>query len=321
MKRFMLPAGLVCAFLLAMILPEPGIWLSSHRAALGIAALMFFINGYQTDIRNFCIGKRFVTGIVIGASVSFIGGAALGKAASVLLHFPHEIAAGLIIMCVMAPTLTTVIVITKESGGNALWALLMTVTLNLLSILFIPPILTIVLKGGAPIPALHLFIDLAVSVLLPFIAGSALRVLVKRDVPGMSLVPTALIVALSYLSFSSGRATILTAGAASLIIAATALSIHLILFSAAAILARAVRFSDADMKAVAFIGSQKTLPAAMAIIASIGLGGGAAAVPCVLFHFSQIMADSIIAFVWGTRRAVGVLPGRHVLDAGTTPRS
>merc|ERR1711977_490147 len=54
-------------------------------------------------------------------------------------------------------------------------------------------------------------------------------------------------------------------------------------------------------KAVVILGSQKTLPVSMAVLASLPeeLGEkGTIAVPCILGHLSQLLIDSYVATKW-----------------------
>src|SRR5690606_29881813 len=130
---------------------------------------IFFINGYQTHPRTLKVTRRLVAGFFIAALLSFGGGAILGRMAAFLPGLDPAMVPGLLVMSVMAPTLSSVIVITHESGGNTTWAALLTMGINLLGIFVIPPMLSGLLAGGeVTLPAMKLFLDLILSVLLPF---------------------------------------------------------------------------------------------------------------------------------------------------------
>ena len=55
-------------------------------------------------------------------------------------------------------------------------------------------------------------------------------------------------------------------------------------------------------RAVIIVGSQKTLPVAVAVISSMGasLGpiAGLAVIPCIICHLMQIIADSFLVSYW-----------------------
>ena len=306
-KRLLLPLGLVVALIAALFAPGTGIWLASPRTAFAMIATMFLINGYQTDFKMFRINGRLTGAFLIAALVSFLGGSLLSKSLVSLLAFDPQIATGILVMSTMAPTLSSVIVITKESGGNTHWAILMTVGLNLLAIFATPVQLKFLLSGTTvSIPVAPLLLDLTLSVLVPFVIGTILRRIIKLPPSGLiNLLPTLLVILLSYMSFCSGRHTLVESTLSTLVlILATLLALHLALFFIAIGLTRLFGYHSPERKAVAFLSSQKTLPTAIGILASMGYAGSAAALPCVMFHFTQILSDSIIATIWRSRKAL-----------------
>jgi len=302
----LLPVGLVLALVLGMILPEPGLWLGGARITFALIAIIFFINGYQTHPRTLKITRRLGAGFFIAALLSFGGGAALGHLAAFLPGLDPAMVPGLLVMSVMAPTLSSVIVITHESGGNTTWAALLTMGINLLGIFVIPPMLSGLLAGGeVALPAMKLFRDLVLSVLLPFCLGLGLRATWNR-LPHrwVNKTPTLLVILLSYVSFSSGRASVLGSGweVLAAVIAAVC-AIHFGLLLLAALVTALCRFAPDERKAITFLSSQKTLPMAIGVLTALGYSGGPALLPCVLFHFCQILVDSVIADRWRARGA------------------
>ena len=303
-KRLLLPVGLLAALAGALAFPDAGLWLAGHRTTSGIIAAVFLINGYQTELSSFVLSKRLAGAFVIAALVSFIGGGILGKMVVSLLPFDREISMGILVMSTMAPTLSSVIVITRESGGNSPWAILMTVGLNLLAIFAIPLLLTLLLSGSSvSLPVGSLLGGLILDVLAPFVVGVSLRRAIRR-VPsaGVNLLPTLLVIALSHMSFCSGRRTLMESSLSTLaLLAASLLAMHLAMFALAVGLSILFGYRTPERKAISFLSSQKTLPTAIGILGSLGYVGGAAALPCVMFHFTQILADSFIAGIWRSR--------------------
>jgi sodium/bile acid cotransporter 7 len=303
-KRLLLPVGLLAALAGALAFPGAGLWISGHRTTSGIIAAVFLINGYQTELSSFVLSRRLAGAFVIAALVSFVGGGILGKMLVSLLPFDREIAMGILVMSTMAPTLSSVIVITRESGGNSPWAILMTVGLNLLAIFAIPLLLTLLLSGSSvSLPIGSLLGELILNVLAPFVVGVALRRAIRRaPSAGVNLLPTLLVIALSYMSFCSGRRTLMESSLSTLaLLAASLLGMHLVMLALAAGLSFLFGYRTPERKAISFLSSQKTLPTAIGILASLGYASGAAALPCVMFHFTQILADSIIAGIWRSR--------------------
>ena len=301
MRKWILPGGLVAALVLGMTVPGPGIRLGDSKLALVMIGMIFFINGYQTHHSALVVSRRLAGAFVLSAVVAFGGGSLLGSLAARLPVFDTQIALGILVMSIMAPTLSSVIVITRESKGNTVWATLLTMAINCLGVFVIPPLLSwLVKEREIALPATALFRDLVLSVVVPFCLGLLLRRWLQKKPSGLvNLTPTLLIILLSYVSFSGGRETVLQSGL-DLVgwIVAVVLGIHLGLLGAAFAAGKALGFEEGERKAIAFLSSQKTLPTAVGVMAALGYAGGAALLPCVVFHFCQILADSLIAIRW-----------------------
>ena len=300
-KRLLLPVGLIVALAVALVFPQPGLWMEGRTLTLAIIATIFLINGYQTELHSLVFGKRLLGAFGIAFLISFVGGSLLGAAAVRVIPFPPGVDVGILVMCTMAPTLSSAIVITRESGGNASWAILLTVGLNLVSIVAIPALLKLLLATTAvTLPVVSMLVDLLLTVLLPFLVGVSLRSGIRRaPSPFIALLPTLLIILLSYRSFCSGRGVLLASSASQLLVlAAVVLGIHLLLLCAAIVLTFVFRYALPERKAIAFLSSQKTLPTAIGILSSLGGVSGPAALPCVMFHFLQIVFDSLLASFW-----------------------
>ena len=309
-KKLLLPIGLCLSLIFGMLTPSAGAWLHVRQAEFLFIGMIFLINGYQTDIKSLIISKRLLGAFAICGLVGYVGGALLGSGIARLLHLDPELAAGIVVMSTMAPTLSSVIVITQAANGNTPWSVLLTVGLNLLGVFAVPNLLALFLPGReVSVPVMPLLWSLILSVLLPFAAGIMARHYMKiRPSELINLLPTLLIITLSYMSFSTGRSTLLasTLGSIALLVVAL-LSLHIVLMLVAQGVAVLFRYKTPERKAIVFITSQKTLPAAVGIVAKLGYTG-AAAVPCVIYHFSQILFDSFIASIWRGRQAASELP-------------
>ena len=312
--------GLVLALVASLVAPQAGVWMAGPRTAFALIAVMFLINGYQTELHALAVNRRMVGAFLICGLVSFLGGSLLGKALVTLWDFGPEIATGILVMCTMAPTLSSVVVITRESGGNTAWAILMTVGLNLLSIFAIPALLAVTLSGTTvELPVLALLCDLILSVLVPFTVGMALRRWLRRaPSAAINQLPTLLVIMLSYMSFCSGRRTLVDSSVLALgLLMLSLLGVHGAMLLIATGISALAGHSQGERKAVAFLSSQKTLPTAVGILASIGQATGPAALPCVMFHFTQILCDSIIAAFWRARSPEALTPGQIEITKAT----
>jgi len=182
-QQWFLPVGLVLAMALALVAPLPGSALNETGLVLGLIPLIFLVNGYQTRLDRLSLRKRFVgvllTGVVIGLLLSpFIG---LGTAA--LLGLPASAALGLVVMASMPPTLSSGVIMTENAGGQTLWAMLLTILLNLIGIFTIPFVLSLTLETGAEVVVSPwpLLLRLLLVVLLPFVLGGLLRRILSRS--------------------------------------------------------------------------------------------------------------------------------------------
>ena len=309
-KKLLLPVGLCLSLIFGMLTPGAGVWLSEHKTTYLFIAVIFLVNGYQTDVRSLLISRRLLGAFLICGLVGYVGGALLGSGIAKLLHLDPDIAAGIVIISTMAPTLSSVIVITQAAQGNTTWSILLTVGLNLVGVFAVPNMLAVFLPGReVSLPVAKLVLELILSVLVPFAVGIAARRIIKVPPTGfVNQVPTLLVITLSYLSFATGRGKLLNSTASSLILLVVALlTLHIALLLAAFGLAVLFRYKTPERKAIVFIGGQKTLPAAIVTVESLGYSG-AAAVPCVIYHFSQILFDSAIASYWRGREAAPELP-------------
>lgn len=291
---------------LALLLPGPGVWLAQWQPLPWLVAVIFLVNGLQTPVRELRpdagFGRVFGLALVISLLLSpLLGG--------LLYHFSGlapGLALGLLVVSVVPPTLSSCVVLTRLSGGNARWSLFMTLGLNLLGIVTIPLMLSLLIgNGGAlsPWPLLH---KLSLMVLLPFVLGMGLRLGLgaRAAQRWMGLVPTLSVVTTAWITLSTSRPALLALeGADLLALAAWSLLLHGSLLGvcrlAGAGLARPARL------ALLFTAAQKTTPVAVSVLVAMNAAGGLAVVACLVFHFLHMLADSLLASRLASR------PARH----------
>lgn len=289
---------------LALLLPGPGVWLAQWQPLPWLVAVIFLVNGLQTPVRELRpdagFGRVFGLALVISLLLSpLLGG--------LLYHFSGlapGLALGLLVVSVVPPTLSSCVVLTRLSGGNARWSLFMTLGLNLLGIVTIPLMLSLLIgNGGAlsPWPLLH---KLSLMVLLPFVLGMGLRLGLgaRAAQRWMGLVPTLSVVTTAWITLSTSRPALLALEGAALLalegadllaLAAWSLLLHGSLLGvcrlAGAGLARPARL------ALLFTAAQKTTPVAVSVLVAMNAAGGLAVVACLVFHFLHMLADSLLA--------------------------
>ncbi|HEY5789409.1 MAG TPA: bile acid:sodium symporter, partial [Gammaproteobacteria bacterium] len=96
------------------------------------------------------------------------------------------------------------------------------------------------------------------------------------------------------MSASSGTLLELTASAFSLIVIGS-LAVHLALLGLCAATGRGLRLGYRERTALLFVVAQKTLPVAIGVLTGLNAPIAGALVVCIVFHFAQLMLDSLIA--------------------------
>lgn len=308
MQQWFLPAGLVLAIVLALLAPQPGSTLNGTGLVLGLVPLIFLVNGYQTRLDRLALRRRFVGVLAFGVVVGLLLSPFLGLGAALLLGLPASAALGLVVMASMPPTLSSGVILTENAGGHTLWAMLLTILLNLAGIFTIPFVLglTLELGGEVAVSPWPLLARLLTVVLLPFVLGALLRRLLRRPAPGwVRYVPSACIIVTVWMSMSASSATLfeLTAGAFALVVLG-ALLVHGSLLLLCAAGGRGLRLAAGERIALLFVVSQKTLPVAIGVLTALNAPIAGALVVCIVFHFLQLMLDALIAARLRRRPAV-----------------
>jgi hypothetical protein len=151
MQQWFLPVGLVLAILFALAAPDPGRALNATGLVTALVPLIFLINGYQTRLDMLSLGGRFLAVLASGAVLGLLLSPFLGLAAATLLGLPAAAALGLVVMASMPPTLSSGVILVENAGGHTLWAMLLTILLNLAGIFTIPFMLDLTLEAGAEV--------------------------------------------------------------------------------------------------------------------------------------------------------------------------
>ncbi|XCN71986.1 MAG: bile acid:sodium symporter [Candidatus Electrothrix aestuarii] len=300
MRQYFLPLGLILAAIFALMFPQAGVYLTGRGGIKLTILIIFLVSGYQTVTAGIPLNRGLLKIFLSAAIISLIVTPLLGLAISTLLALPSFLVIGLLIICAVPPTLSSGIVITGVSGGNAVLALLLTVSLNLTGILTLPPMLHLCLKAGGPVTINQwdLFIKMLLLVLLPFIIGKLLRtVLNKQKVSAnWSYVNSSCVILAVYISLSVSRQEFFRTGLGEYLAVLSSVSIiHFLLLGLNILAAKILQLNSEDAKALLFVASQKTLPVSLAVLAGLHQDTGNAVIVCLLFHFVQLFVDSILA--------------------------
>ncbi|MCI5168446.1 MAG: hypothetical protein D3903_20735 [Candidatus Electrothrix sp. GM3_4] len=71
--------------------------------------------------------------------------------------------------------------------------------------------------------------------------------------------------------------------------------VHFLLLGINSQAAKLFKLNPEDSKALLFVASQKTLPISLAVLAGLHQDTGNAVIVCLLFHFVQLLVDSMLA--------------------------
>jgi len=294
---WVLPVGLCAAILAALTLPDLGVLLHGWGLVPGLVALIFLISGLQTRAGTLRLEPRFGRTLASAALISLLLSPLLGWLLARYGGLAPDLALGLLVMALAPPTLSSCVVLTGAAGGKSLWALFMTLGLNLLGIFSIPLLLTLLVGDTAGFSPWALLWQLLSIVLLPFLCGLLLRPLVPggRWRGGLNQVPTLCVVLTVWMTLSHGRELLLQLSLAQLAgIGALALLLHLTLMGLALLAALGLGLEREEGYALLFTAAQKTLPVAVSVLVGLGVPTGVAVISCILFHFGQLMLDSML---------------------------
>lgn len=300
MNSYFLPVGLLLAFLVAWLVPGPGAILQELGLIPWMVVTIFLINGYQTNLKQLPHGREIISASIIAILISLLISPLIGLAVISLIAFPAGAAMGLIVMATVPSTLSSGIVLTQIAGGNAAKALFLTILLNLIGVFTIPFMLQLTLDsvGIISISPLPLLKQLILIILIPFIVGMLLKSVAR--IPSrhwlLRYFPSSCVIATVWMSVSSSVDTLKELDLQLLLlIVIGAVAVHGTLLLLCWFSKYLYRPERSSWPALLFTASQKTLPVAVGVLASLNQPIGMAVVVCIIFHFLQLFIDSIIA--------------------------
>ncbi|MEH6442494.1 MAG: bile acid:sodium symporter [Oceanospirillaceae bacterium] len=299
MKTYFLPVGLFLSLLISLLIPEPGVFLKDLGLIPWCVVIIFFVNGYQTELKELPTDSSFVYTLLATSFICLIISPLLGLLTASLLQLSLGLTLGLLVKSAVPSTLSTCIVMTSLAGGRATWALMMTVIINIVGVFSIPFMLDITASENIDfaIDPLALLQKLVILVLCPFIAGFLFK---KLDMfspkhPFLTYLPSSMVIMAVWLSLSASAAILYDISLLALAkIALAAIIVHFGLMLIAMLTAKFLPIDNGARVAMALTASQKTLPVAVSILASFNQNVGDAVLFCVLFHFIQLFADAAL---------------------------
>lgn len=299
MKTYFLPVGLLISLLIALVAPAPGIFLKELGLIPWCVVIIFFVNGYQTELKELPKSKSFVYTLLVTSFICLIISPFIGLLTASALQLSVGLTLGLLVKSAVPSTLSTCIVMTNLAGGRGTWALMMTVIINIIGVFTIPFMLGITANENIDfdIDPIMLLQKLVLLVLCPFIIGYFAKKLstLSPQHPFLAYLPSTMVITAVWLSLSASAEILYSINMLSLAkIAIASIVVHFGLMLMAMLAAKFLPIDEGAQVAMALTASQKTLPVAVSILASFNQNVGDAVLFCVLFHFIQLFADAAL---------------------------
>lgn len=316
LKDLYLPLGLISVIILSSIIPSVGEYFyniewHSIKISHVIIFFIFIISGYTLKLNDMKFNRQLILAFLIGGIINLIGAPIISVLfLKINLLSSPALSLGIIAIACVPPTLVSGIIITDIAKGDTAWAIILTIVLNMAGIFILP--FTFQYFGqqfgqsgtAEPISSLAILYKLLMLVIAPSILGYVIkRKLQKAAHPLLSYYQPTAIIFIVFCTAAAGNEKIKNITATELIyLIITVLAIHLILLMLCKLAGQIIGVSTEKQMALAFVCSQKTLPVSLTILLSFPKEITAlASIACLVFHLSQIFADSFIAFKWKSR--------------------
>jgi sodium/bile acid cotransporter 7 len=307
--------ALLATVAVATVLPATGRAAPVAAWASNIAiALLFFLHGARLSREAVLGGLRqpkLHAAVLVSTFVLF---PLLGLGLQAL--FPNLVApelwTGVLFICTLSSTVQSSIAFTSIAKGNVPAAVCAATASNLLGIVVTPILATLLLhrQGSTGFGSV---LQIVVELLLPFVAGQALRPWIgawaARNRKVLALVDRGSILLAVYSAFGAavveGIWHLFPPLELGKLVVANALLLGLVL-TISRLAARLLGFRRADEIVLVFCGSKKSLAAGipMAAVLFAGPTVGIVLLPIMIFHQMQLMVCAVLAKRYGRDPAV-----------------
>lgn len=276
-------------------------------AAKAVIALLFWLYGARLSPGQAWQGvKRWQLHLLVLAT-TFVVFPLLGLAARALVPWllNRDLYNGLLFLCLVPSTVQSSIAFTSIARGNVSAALVSASLSNIVGIGLTPLLVVLLMdtQGGAQLDATAVR-DVAVQLLLPFVAGQLMRPWVAdwviRHAVLTKLVDRGSILLVVYTAFSMGMAAHIWASVDTWQLAVVALVSTVLLavvLGFTGLLGRVVGLDRGDRIVLLFCGSKKSLASGlpMALVFFPAATVGVIMLPLMIFHQIQLIVCSVIA--------------------------
>ncbi|MGC9495707.1 bile acid:sodium symporter family protein [Streptomyces sp. WG7] len=292
---------------LAALLPARGTGADiASGASTAAIAFLFFLYGARLSTREAMDGVRHWRLHVTVLACTFVVFPLLGLASRGLVpvFLTDPLYQGLLFLTLVPSTIQSSIAFTSIARGNVPAAICAGSFSSLVGIV-VTPLLAAALLGGAGGGGFSAdsVVEIVLQLLVPFVAGQALRRwiggFVARHRKVLGLVDRGSILLVVYTAFSEGMVQGIWHQVSPVRLAGL-LAVEAVLLAVMLLLtwygAKTLRFGREDRIAIQFAGSKKSLAAGLPM-ASVLFGAQAslAVLPLMLFHQMQLMVCAVIA--------------------------
>lgn len=302
---------MVAAVMLALIVPQLGVADGPLKlglvTSLGIA-LVFFLHGANLEPQKLVMGLKNWRVHLLIQTTTFVVFPILG----LLLYFglkavmPDFLLLGFFFLAALPSTVSSSVAMTALAKGNVPIAVFNATLSGLLGMIITPALMSVVTATGeSNFSIMNAMIDIAITLLLPFILGQAARPLIKSILtkykPIISKVDRTVILLIVFSSFAESTAAGVWSQFSILQFTVTVSLVLVFLgmaFLYTMLASKQLGLSLEDESATVFCGSTKSL-ANGAPIAQILFAGnpslGLIMLPLMLYHQLQLMACALMA--------------------------
>jgi sodium/bile acid cotransporter 7 len=304
---------LVATVALAALLPARGMGRPVADAAVVIAvAMLFFLYGARLSPAAVWTGIAHWRLQALTFASTFVLFPVIGLAVGAVMrpYLPHDIIVGLVYLCLLPSTVQSSIAFTSIARGNVPAALCSASVSNLAGVFLTPVLVSLLLPASGVGFSAHALGDIAMQILLPFVAGQFARPyicdwLIRHPVL-TAVVDRGSVLLVVYAAFSAG----MVAGVWSelsvadlAVVIALDLGVLALVITTMTMLTRRLGFSTQDEIAIVFCGSKKSMAGGipMATILFPGHAVGLIVLPLMLFHQAQLFVCATLARRYATR--------------------
>lgn len=298
---------IICAVIVAIIFPARGQFAEVFDSLTNVViALLFYLYGARLSTQEVLNGlKNWRLHLTILA-FTFVLYPILGLALRPLtLFISHDMYLGILYLTLVPSTVQSSVAFTSVAKGNIAGAIVSASASNLVGVIMTPLLVMALMGAGNGISIdSSVFVEISLLLLAPFILGQLTRKWVKDFAAskGTKIVDRGSITMVVYAAFSKGVVDGIW-GSISIwkIVFLVVLSILMVAFMLwiTRILGSKLGFPRADVIAIEFCGSKKSLatglPMASVIFASGSTSLGLLILPLMIYHQVQLMICSWLA--------------------------